>query len=124
MRCQSTYSTKHTRTGLLTLDSFMCTLKMEHLIPAWTPWTDKCCDLLQRHAEVDGDVMLTYLVRLANMMDTANKSIRENEPQVNQQVQLMLLGLETQHREMKEAMVPHLSRSGKFPCLSTMPSFL
>ncbi|KAI1067830.1 hypothetical protein LB507_010550 [Fusarium sp. FIESC RH6] len=97
------------------LSNFMCTLKMEHLIPAWTPWTDKCCDLLQRHAEVDGDVMLTYLVRLANMMDTANKSIRENEPQVNQQVQLMLLGLETQHREMKEAMVPHLSRSGKFP---------
>lgn len=55
-------------------------------------------------------------------MDTANKSIRDNEPQVNQQVQLMLLGLETQHREMKEAMVPHLSRSGNFPCVSTMRS--
>ncbi|RFN50877.1 hypothetical protein FIE12Z_4823 [Fusarium flagelliforme] len=93
------------------LSNFMCTFSMEHLVPAWTPWTEKCCDLLQRHAEVDGDVALTYLVRLANMMNTANKSIRDNEPQVNQQVQLMLLGLETQHREMKEAMVPHLSRS-------------
>jgi hypothetical protein len=95
-------------------DSFMSMFKkMDHLIPTWTTWTETCCDLLQRHAEVDGDVSLSYLVRLANMTNTANNSIRDNEPQLNQQVQLMLLGLETQHREMKEAMVPHLSRSGK-----------
>ncbi|KAG8671698.1 hypothetical protein FPOAC1_004952 [Fusarium poae] len=85
--------------------------KKDNLIPAWTTWTETCCDLLQRHAEVDGDVSLSYLTRLASMTNTANNSVRDNDPQVNQQVQLMLLGLETQHREMKEAMVPHLSRS-------------
>ncbi|EXA40195.1 hypothetical protein FOQG_01262 [Fusarium oxysporum f. sp. raphani 54005] len=94
------------------LDSFLCTWKkMDLLMPQWTPWTATCCELLHRHAEVDGDVSLSYLVRLANMTTTANNSIRDNDPQVNQQVQLMLLGLEMQHREMKETMVPHLSRS-------------
>lgn len=95
-------------------DSFLCTWKkMDLLMPQWTPWTATCCELLHRHAEVDGDASLSYLVRLANMTTTANNSIRDNDPQVNQQVQLMLLGLEMQHKEMKETMVPHLSRSGK-----------
>lgn len=96
------------------LDSFLCTWKkMDLLMPQWTPWTATCCELLHRHAEVDGDVSLSYLVRLANMTTTANNSIRDNDPQANQQVQLMLLGLEMQHKEMKETMVPHLYRSGK-----------
>ncbi|KAM0355766.1 hypothetical protein ACHAPU_000152 [Fusarium lateritium] len=85
--------------------------KMNHAVPVWSPWTANCCELLQRHAEVDGDVSLSYLVRLANMTTTANTSIRYNDPQMNQQVQLMLLGLEAQHKEMKEDMIPHLARS-------------
>ncbi|KAF4333652.1 hypothetical protein FBEOM_12522 [Fusarium beomiforme] len=94
------------------VSNFICTWKKTNLlIPQWTPWTATCCELLQRHAEVDGDISLSYLVRLANMTTTANNSIRDNDTQVNQQVQLMLLGLETQHREMEETMVPHLSRS-------------
>ncbi|KAF9780353.1 hypothetical protein IL306_000611 [Fusarium sp. DS 682] len=94
------------------LNSFLCTWKRMGLVmPQWTPWTATCCELLQRHAEVDGDISLSYLVRLANMTTTANNSIRDTDPQVNQQVQLMLLGLEAQHKEMKETMVPHLSRS-------------
>ncbi|EWG39631.1 hypothetical protein FVEG_02386 [Fusarium verticillioides 7600] len=94
------------------VSNFLCTWKkMDLLMPQWTPWTATCCELLHRHAEVDGDASLSYLVRLANMTTTANNSIRDNDPQVNQQVQLMLLGLEMQHKEMKETMVPHLSRS-------------
>ncbi|KAF0638691.1 hypothetical protein FPSE5266_11984 [Fusarium pseudograminearum] len=93
------------------MSNFMYMFKKKDLIPAWTTWADACCNILQRHAEVDGDVSLSYLARLANMTNTANSSIRDNDPQVNQQVQLVLLGLETQHREMKETMVPHLSRS-------------
>ncbi|KAM0430816.1 hypothetical protein ACHAQK_010423 [Fusarium lateritium] len=85
--------------------------KMDSLASPWTAWTANCCELLRRHAEVDGDVSLSYLVRLANMTSTAHISIRDNNPQVDQQVQLMLLGLETQHKEMKESMVPHLARS-------------
>jgi hypothetical protein len=105
-------------------DSFMFMFKKkDNLIPAWTTWTETCCDLLQQHAEVDGDVSLSYLTRLANMTNTANNSVRDNDPQVNQQVQLMLLGLETQCREMKKAMVPHLSRSGKlYPVCFVYPS--
>ncbi|KAH7236189.1 hypothetical protein BKA59DRAFT_503800 [Fusarium tricinctum] len=85
--------------------------KMDYLVPPWTSWTANCCELLQRHAEVDGDVSLSYLVRLANMTSTAHVSIQNNNPQVDQQVQLMLLGLEAQHKEMKGSMVPHLARS-------------
>ncbi|CAF3431624.1 unnamed protein product [Fusarium graminearum] len=109
----SKYVLQETHRGQIThrSDSFMYMFKKKDLIPAWTTWADACCNILQRHAEVDGDVSLSYLARLANMTNTANNSIRDNDPQVNQQVQLVLLGLETQHREMKEVMVPHLSRS-------------
>ncbi|KAF4445313.1 hypothetical protein F53441_10925 [Fusarium austroafricanum] len=55
--------------------------KMDLLVPKWTPWTATCCELLQRHAQVDGDVSLSYLVRLANMTNTANNSVRDNDPQ-------------------------------------------
>lgn len=96
---------------------------MDYLVPPWTSWTANCCELLQRHAEVDGDVSLSYLVRLANMTSTAHVSIQNNDPQADQQVQLMLLGLETQHKEMKESMVPHLARSGKTALLHTTRRF-
>ncbi|KAJ4259761.1 hypothetical protein NW762_007692 [Fusarium torreyae] len=85
--------------------------KMDHLIPLWTSWTASCCELLQRHAEADGDVALSYLVRLSHMTNTADSSIRDNDPGAEQKVQLMLLGLEAQHKELKQAMVPHLARS-------------
>ena len=90
---------------------------MDHLIPLWTSWTASCCELLQRHAEVDGDVALSYLVRLSHMTNTADSSIRDNDPGAEQKVQLMLLGLEAQHKELKQAMVPHLARSGKLSSL-------
>ncbi|KAF4986578.1 hypothetical protein FGRMN_10770 [Fusarium graminum] len=94
------------------VSNFMFTWnKMDHAVPAWTSWTANCYELLQHHAEVVGDISLSYLTKLANMTTMANTSIRYNDPQVDQQVQLMLLGLEAQHREMKEGMIPHLARS-------------
>ncbi|KAM5346945.1 hypothetical protein ACJ41O_009950 [Fusarium nematophilum] len=85
--------------------------RLEHLLAPWTTWTATCCDLLQRCAETDGDIALNYLVRLASATNTANESIRDNNNQCEQQVQLLLLGLETQHREMRKAMLPHIARS-------------
>ncbi|KAF4465284.1 hypothetical protein FALBO_7874 [Fusarium albosuccineum] len=92
--------------------SFMTAWKrMDHLMAPWTSWTATCCDVLQRCAEVDGDMAMSYLVRLANLTNTANKSIRDNNAQSEQQVQLLLLGVEAQYREIKETMVPHIARS-------------
>ncbi|KAJ4132889.1 hypothetical protein NW754_015702 [Fusarium falciforme] len=85
--------------------------RMDQLACPWTPWTATCCDVLQRCAEADGDLALSYLARLASSTNTANKSIRDNNTQSAQQVQLLLLGLEAQHRELKEAMLPHIARS-------------
>ncbi|KAI8681728.1 hypothetical protein NCS55_00425600 [Fusarium keratoplasticum] len=85
--------------------------RMDQLACPWTPWTATCCDVLQRCAEADGDLALSYLARLASSTNTANKSIRDNNAQSAQQVQLLLLGLEAQHRELKEAMLPHIARS-------------
>ncbi|UPK91890.1 hypothetical protein LCI18_002825 [Fusarium solani-melongenae] len=85
--------------------------RMDQLACPWTPWTATCCDVLQRCAEADGDLALSYLARLASSTNTANKSIRDNNAQSAQQVQLLLLGLEAQHRELKKAMLPHIARS-------------
>ncbi|KAI8683151.1 hypothetical protein NCS56_00439000 [Fusarium sp. Ph1] len=85
--------------------------RMDLLACPWTPWTATCCDVLQRCAEADGDLALCYLARLASSTNTANKSIRDNNAQSVQQVQLLLLGLEAQHRELKAAMLPHIARS-------------
>ncbi|KAF5017519.1 hypothetical protein F66182_10548 [Fusarium sp. NRRL 66182] len=94
------------------MSNFMFSWKqMNSLIPPWTSWTATCSELLQRHAEVDGDIALSYLVRLANMTNTANNSIRDNDPEADQQVQLLLMGLEAQHKELRQSMLPHLARS-------------
>lgn len=104
----------HTRPLVAYHPSYMTAWKrMDLLACPWTPWTATCCDLLQRCAEADGDLALCYLARLASATNTANKSIRDNNAQSAQQVQLLLLGLEAQHRELKEAMLPHIARSGK-----------
>ncbi|KAF4980797.1 hypothetical protein FZEAL_3274 [Fusarium zealandicum] len=85
--------------------------RTERLIAPWTPWTATCCDALQRCAEADGDIALSYLSRLASLTNTVNESIRDNNVQTEQQVQLLLLGLEAQHRELIQAMLPHIARS-------------
>ncbi|WAO86940.1 Hypothetical protein NCS54_00423100 [Fusarium falciforme] len=102
----------HTRPLVAYHPSYMTAWKrMDQLACPWTPWTATCCDVLQRCAEADGDLALSYLARLASSTNTANKSIRDNNTQSAQQVQLLLLGLEAQHRELKEAMLPHIARS-------------
>ncbi|RSL43954.1 hypothetical protein CEP53_011451 [Fusarium sp. AF-6] len=108
----SKYVLGHPHTTVAYNSSYMTAWKrMDQLACHWTPWTATCCDILQRCAEADGDIALCYLTRLASSTNTANKSIRDNNDQSAQQVQLLLLGLEAQHRELKEAMLPHIARS-------------
>ncbi|KAK7415451.1 hypothetical protein QQZ08_012340 [Neonectria magnoliae] len=85
--------------------------KMEDLLAPFTSWTATCCDTLQRCAECDGDFALSYLVRLASHTNAANMAIHENKGTSQQQSQLVLLGLELQDRELRQAMLPHIARS-------------
>ncbi|KPM45111.1 hypothetical protein AK830_g1500 [Neonectria ditissima] len=92
--------------------SFMSAWKRMDDLPApFTSWTATCCDTLQRCAECDGDFALVYLVRLASHTSAAHMAIHENKGTSQQQSQLVLLGLELQDRELRQAMLPHIARS-------------
>ncbi|CAM1502173.1 Fc.00g041570.m01.CDS01 [Cosmosporella sp. VM-42] len=82
--------------------------KLHQLAAPFTPWTATCCDILMRNSEVEGDLSLATLVRIASNTNAANEAIYES---TEQQTQLLLLGLETQQRELRLAMLPHLARS-------------
>ncbi|KAH7176457.1 hypothetical protein EDB81DRAFT_706887 [Dactylonectria macrodidyma] len=97
---------------LTTISSFMTAWKkMDELVAPFTSWTARCCDALQRCAEVDGDYALTYLARLASFSNAANTAIHDNRGAGQQQSQLVLLGLELQHRELLQGMLPHHANS-------------
>lgn len=83
----------------------------------FTNWTSTCCDMLQGYAETDGDIALTYLVRLAS---SANAENEFGSAGSEQQARLLLLGLETQHKESRESMQPHIACSGKMFLLHYM----
>ncbi|KAH7158007.1 hypothetical protein B0J13DRAFT_581942 [Dactylonectria estremocensis] len=85
--------------------------RMDELVAPFTSWTARCCDALQRCAGVDGDYTLTHLVRLASFGNAANTAIHDNRGAGQQQSQLVLLGLELQHRELVQGMLPHHANS-------------
>jgi SAM-dependent MidA family methyltransferase len=83
--------------------------------PLFTAWIATCCDVLQRCAQSDGDYALSYLVQFTNYTNAAADAMNENAGTSDQQSQLMLLGLETQARELQQRMVARVANNGKRP---------
>lgn len=91
----------------------MTAWKHKDVVEPFTAWTAICCEILQRCAEIDGDLTLSYLVRLASYTNAAKVAIHESLAPTEQQSQLVLFGLEAQSRELRQCMVPHIALSGK-----------
>jgi hypothetical protein len=82
--------------------------KMYHLAAPFTAWTATCCDVLERNAEGEGDLVLTALVRIAKDLQAAHGALYgKNE----EQSQLMFLGLEARHNELRQRILPHVART-------------
>ena len=87
--------------------------KMHHLVAPFTAWTATCCDMLERYAEGEGDLVLATLVRISKDIIAANEAVYGKHHEQNQ---LMLLGLESRRAELRRNMLPHIARSSKrFP---------
>lgn len=86
--------------------------QMQHLAAPFTAWTATCCGILERNAEVEGDLILTTLVHVSSDIHAANDAIYGKDGGQNQ---LILLGLEARHRNLRQKMLPHVSRSSTYP---------
>lgn len=84
--------------------------KMNHLAAPFTAWTAACCDVLERNAEWEGDLVLTTLMRISKDLHAANEALYGKNEDQNQ---LMFLGLEARHRDLKQKMLPHVARTSK-----------
>ncbi|KAJ4176157.1 hypothetical protein NW755_014570 [Fusarium falciforme] len=97
-----------------TVSNFMAAWKKMDVVAPFTAWTAMCCDILQRRAEADGDLALSYLVQFSSYTNAAKSAIHESTAPSEQQSQLVLFGLEAQSRELRKCMLPHIARSVKF----------
>ncbi|KFA49728.1 hypothetical protein S40293_01424 [Stachybotrys chartarum IBT 40293] len=79
-----------------------------NLTPSVTSFTASCCDVLERHAQADGDLVLIALMRLAcTVIDAWEAS--SSRGQTEQQQRLVLLGLEAQLRSVQSRIPSHIS---------------
>lgn len=79
----------------------------------FTQWTSTCCDILEQNAQGEGDFVLASLVRLTNSASIAREAVTGKSTQSNEQIDLILLGLEAQHQERMRNMLPCVSQSSK-----------
>ncbi|KAI5464219.1 hypothetical protein BGZ63DRAFT_481573 [Mariannaea sp. PMI_226] len=93
------------------VSNFMTAWKQLSIMEPFTAWTAICCDIMERFAEVDGDLSLSYLVRLASYTIAAKVAMHESMAPSEQQSQLVLFGLEAQSRELRQVMLPHIAIS-------------
>lgn len=80
-----------------------------------SPRTTSCCDTLQRNAESDGDLTLVALVRLTGIISDVLGLMREPRVLVeSQHDHLLLLGLETKFRDIRQNLQPHIASTSMF----------
>lgn len=78
---------------------------------SYTPYTAKCCDVLEQHAKTQGDKILVWQVRLQRIVEETN-DMRRNQrghSQSESQIDLMLKGMEAQLSEWETNLDPELS---------------
>lgn len=93
--------------------SFLTGLKhFQHLAAPFTSWTATCCNILERNAQVEGDLILIALVRISSDIHAVTDAIYGKDEGQNQ---LILLGLEARHRNLRQKMLPHIARSRMHP---------
>lgn len=103
----------------LALSSFMVGWrKYRNLSATFTPWTAACCDALEHNAqsnkEANGDMVLSTLVRLSSISSEVSDAIHDRRGErTDQQTRLLLLGLETQARELRQRLPPHIAATSK-----------
>ncbi|KAM7209753.1 hypothetical protein V8F20_000156 [Naviculisporaceae sp. PSN 640] len=72
----------------------------------YTPFTAKCCDILEQHAKSQGDKILVWQVRLQRIVEETN-DMRRNQrgrSQNESQIELMLKGMEAQLNEWERSL--------------------
>lgn len=76
----------------------------------YTNYTAKCCALLERNSDVEGDQVLAWLVRIYHVLEEASalRKTRKAGDQSEYQMSLMLRGLESQLAEWEGKMPPEL----------------
>lgn len=72
----------------------------------YTPFTSKCCDLLEQHAKSQGDKILVWQVRLQRIVEETNDMRRSQRgrSQNESQIELMLKGMEAQLNEWERSL--------------------
>jgi hypothetical protein len=88
--------------------------RYKNLTPVLSAWTATCADILQRHARVDGDVVLANLVRFARVVSDASSTILERQGQTEQQRKLVMLGLETQVQALQQQIPGDIATNGAY----------
>ncbi|KAL7931400.1 hypothetical protein V8C35DRAFT_310306 [Trichoderma chlorosporum] len=76
--------------------------------PAFTNWTELCCKILER-SNIENDIVLASLVRLSSTATEALRAINDDGSHTHQQSRLVLMGLETQLRDIESLIPPHIA---------------
>jgi hypothetical protein len=82
---------------------------MKNMASNITPWTLKCCDILEKHAKSDNDKVLATLTRICSINSHAADAVYESTEKSSEQRRLLLLGLETQLRELQQMLPSQIS---------------
>ncbi|KAK0733827.1 hypothetical protein B0T26DRAFT_670190 [Lasiosphaeria miniovina] len=77
----------------------------------YTNYTAKCCDIIEAHGNGRGDVNLAWQARLLRIVEETNelRSIKKGRTQSDQQIELMMKGMESQLAEWEAKMSPEVA---------------
>lgn len=91
----------------------------------FTPWTAKCCRLLELHALTDDDHILVALGRTAGVAFQANQILEPGHGMLNDdERRIMLAGLKSElSQEMDSGLAPFVCCTGKFTLLDGRHSY-
>ncbi len=77
--------------------------------------------MLERASQLESDAVLVALVRLAQIATDASEAIYERCQRTEQQSHLILLGLETQARELKNRIPNHIAAASMYSSQLSCP---
>ncbi|KAK0391139.1 hypothetical protein NLU13_0641 [Sarocladium strictum] len=89
----------------------MCWQALKRTIPDDPSWTLRCCDELEHLTSTESDLTLVYLARLGVMNLQASSFIFDRSSCSSSNLELLLLGLQTQLHQLQERVPVHIALS-------------
>ncbi|KHN98721.1 uncharacterized protein MAM_03183 [Metarhizium album ARSEF 1941] len=94
------------------VSSFLVTWKRSKGIEiSYTPWTARCCELLEQHGKTQSDLVLSAQTRVSSILFRASKTMNHKHDQASEDRRIMMAGFKSELAEIESSLSFPLSFS-------------